>query len=82
MADLKLYRVSYSIEIPVLAESVEEAEEAVLFQNVSWTDDLEHGDAIATELTARNMPKEWANTLPWTEHDVEERTCGQILKEP
>jgi hypothetical protein len=81
MADLKLYKVQYSTEVVVLAESPEDAELAVLQQSVDWTDELGQGEAFATKLTKETLPKEWAKSLPWTEHDVPEKTCEQILDE-
>ena len=77
MSDLKLYTVTLSAEIVVLAESKEEAEDIALLH----LDVIDHLDADAQPMG--HMPSDWdGSEIPFGERDEDapDRTVGEWIE--
>lgn len=78
MSDLKLYTVTLSAEIVVLAESKEEAEDIALHGS---DDAIDHLDADAQPMG--HMPSDWdGSEIPFGEcdEDAPDRTVGEWIE--
>ena len=81
---MKLYKVTFEVELMVLAESENLAEEAVVTEDFDWSDEVRNGTAHAVEVTSIKQVAE-LDSLPWVTPDadeaIQEQTCRQILEE-
>jgi hypothetical protein len=77
---MKLYRVSFAIDVCVLAETASEAENFVTFDS-AWRNDVPTGIASAFEVQCLNdVPKQLRDTLPYAaDGSASERTVDQII---
>lgn len=77
---MKLFKVQFEVELMVLAESEEMAEEAVVTKDFDWTDEIPSGAAFAREVTDVKDVLE-PDSLPWFtgDEDYGNLTCAQFL---
>jgi hypothetical protein len=77
MTMAKLFLVSVDVNLYVLAEDAESAEEWVENNASEWSEDLDAASVHAREAT--RVPSDRAGDLPWLAdiEDPQERTCAQ-----
>ena len=78
----KLYRVTVTVEIdmPVVAESAEEAEEIALDNYEDEPEWGENAEASAYVVQPGKLPEKFEGALPWGGEDDSDKTCETYLK--
>ena len=76
---MKLYKVTFEVDLMVLAESADMAEQAVQVQDFNWLDEISQGTCFAQEVTdVKDVPE--PDSLPWLAcEDAPNVTCAQFL---
>jgi hypothetical protein len=80
---MNLYKVVLELEIVVLAESEEEADE--LAKANSKGDELDKLEPISTVILKKveSLPQGWEGAIPYSKdtENIEEKTCEQLVRE-
>jgi len=76
---MKLFKVHFEVDLMVLAESQELAEEAVVSEEFDWNDEIQNGCASAQEVVnIADVPE--PDSLPWmVDEGILEITCAEFL---
>lgn len=78
----KLFRVTFSVDLMVRAESAEDAESQVVCGSIDWSDEIRNGDASAREITkVSELSEDEAGSYPWETTQVPQ-TCREYIKDP
>lgn len=81
MGALRLYEVEVTVRVMVLAESKTDAERFAERDEGGCISDSLHGDAFAHAHEPKTLDGDLADTLPWHDEDVPDRTCAEWLAE-
>lgn len=80
MSALRLYEVEVTVRVMVLAANKREAERFAERDGADCISDSLH-DASAFAHEPKALDADLANTLPWHDEDVPDRTCAEWLAE-